>query len=365
MAKRIKTTMTLPDGNTCYVTGDKLEDLVYNSIKKYMANMAVQAPVFSQISLKDFIETIYKPTYFTSLADTTRFTHENYLKNYIYPYLGNLLLSEISVKHIQNFYIWMAEGSKHGMKKNLTSNTIEIVGKVLTKIFNIAVSLDYIRKNPVDKHLLKNPGVKSVHHSAIPESIANNARKLIPQLKNERQRLFMALLAIETGMRPEEILGLRWEDINWDDGYIEIKRTLTYLNQSTPNIKEGGKTELSARPIIMTDALKNILLTASNKTGYIIHGKTSEDPVSRATYVRTYKESFKLLGLEKYTPYDWRSTFAQEQIENGLTTKQVADMMGHSSTKMVESVYTNRRKEGILKNRDKINQKSEHYFPAT
>ena len=82
----------------------------------------------------------------------------------------------------------------------------------------------------------------------------------------------------------------------------------------------------------------------------------------KATYQRTYEKAFKQLGLAGFTPYDWRSTFANDLCEMGCTSKQVADMMGHSSTRMVETVYATKRREGILANRELIDQNSEQYF---
>jgi integrase len=318
-----------------------------------------------QITVKDFIENVYKPTYFVGLAETTAETYRQFCEYNIYPFLGSIQISDVTVKTIQDFYNWMAEGEKHGRKANINADTIRRVGSFLSRILSVAVALKYIPENPINPLLLKNPGKKSKHHTALSEDDAIKARKKIPELKEERQRLFMGLLAYDTGMRPEEILGLRWEDINLEDGYLEIKRTVTYPDKNKPCLREGGKTEFSARTIIVNPALAGILKTASSRTGYVIHGRKSEDIISRSTYERTYREAFKELGIEGKTPYDWRSTFATELCEQGYSTKIIADMMGHSTTRMVEKVYSTKRRAGILANRNIIDQKSEHYFSVS
>lgn len=365
---RLKKQITLPNGTKTWITGDDLQAMIENAVKQGMkCAVSLQDRVIpgKQIRLKDFIENEYKPTYFAGLAETTKETQRQYLEYNVYPFLGDMYLADINVITIQNFFNWMAEGKKHGRKKNINQNSINNVSKVLNKIFNVAVAMHYIDENPIKRVLLKNPGEASAHHKALTKEDARRAREEIPKLANERQRLFMALLAFDTGMRPEEILGLRWEDINLEEGYLEIKRTVTYPDKNKPHLKDGGKTARSARPIIINPALAEVLKTATERSGYIVHGKTTEDIPCKATYQRTYERAFTALGLNGYTPYDWRSTFATELCEMGNSSKIVADMMGHSTTRMVDTVYAPMRKEGILANRNIIDQKSEHYFSAS
>lgn len=366
---RLKVQAEMPDGRKIWITGEDLQALVANSLKRAFEQVASVTKTAAElkgvsISLKDFIEKEYKPTYFVGLAETTKETYRQYLEYNIYPFLGELHLTEITVKTIQDFYNWMAEGSKHGRKTDINADTIDRTSGLLNKIFKVAVALKYIQDNPIKPELLKNPGQKATHHTALTRDDALRARSKIPELKEERQRLFMALLAYDTGMRPEEILGLRWEDINLESGYLEIRRTVTYPDKNKPYLKDGGKTELSARAIIINPALVKILECVEDKTGYVIHGRKTEDIISRSTYQRTYTDAFKALGISGHSPYDWRSTFATELCEMGVSTKKVADMMGHTTTRMVEKVYSTKRRDGILSNRDIIDRKAEHYFSA-
>ena len=365
---RLKVQAETPDGNKIWITGGSIEALVTNAMKRALEQAGIMQTATELkgkcIRLKDFVENEYKPTYFVGLADTTKETYRQYLAYNIYPFLGELYLTDITVKTIQDFYNWMAEGSKHGRKTDINADTITRTSGLLNKIFNVALALKYIPDNPIKPELLKNPGKKAKHHTALSQADAIKARGKIPALKDERQRLFMALLAYDTGMRPEEILGLRWEDINLECGYLEIRRTVTYPDKNKPCLKDGGKTELSERTIIINPALVKILDSVEDKTGYVIHGRKSEDIISRSTYQRTYTEAFKALGISGHSPYDWRSTFATELCELGISSKKVADMMGHSTTRMVEKVYSTKRREGILSNREIIDRKAEHYFSA-
>ena len=365
---RLKVQAETPDGNKIWITGGSIEALVTNAMKRALEQAGIMQTATELkgkcITLRDFVENEYKPFHLVGLAETTKETYRQYLTYNIYPFLGELYLTEITVNTIQDFYNWMAEGSKHGRKADINADTITRTSGLLNKIFKIALALKYISDNPINPELLKNPGKKAKHHTALTQAEALKARAKIPELEDERQRLFMALLAYDTGMRPEEILGLRWEDINFERGYLEIRRTVTYPDKNKPCLRDGGKTELSERAIILNPALIEVLKSATDKTGYVIHGRKPEDVISHSTYTRTYTEAFKELGIEGKTPYDWRSTFATELCEMGYSTKIVADMMGHSTTRMVEKVYSTKRREGILSNREIIDRKAEHYFSA-
>lgn len=366
---RLKVPVETPDGNKIWITGEDLQALVTNAMKRALEQTAGMMQNTTElkgkhIKLKDFVEDEYKRLHFVGLAETTKETYRQYLTYNIYPFLGELYLTEITVNTIQGFYNWMAEGSKHGRKTDINADTITRTSGLLNKIFKLALALKYISDNPIKPDILTNPGKKAKHHTALTQAEALQARAKIPELEDERQRLFMALLAYDTGMRPEEILGLRWEDINLAGGYLEIRRTVTYPEKNKPCLRDGGKTELSERAIILNPALVKILDSVEDKTGYVIHGRKTEDIISRSTYQRTYTEAFKALGISGHSPYDWRSTFATELCELGISSKKVADMMGHSTTRMVEKVYSTKRREGILSNREIIDRKAEHYFSA-
>ena len=58
----------------------------------------------------------------------------------------------------------------------------------------------------------------------------------------------------------------------------------------------------------------------------------------------------------KYSSYDFRSTFATQLMDHGLTTKQAADHMGHADSRMIERIYARTRTESVMKRQDLIEQ---------
>jgi len=359
MMARLKYKVSLPTGETIWLTGNTISEAFSNGLLRYGHQFGEPPKTNQSPTIRTFIETIYYPTFITPLAPTTKESYEQYLRLNILPFMGDMPMNEITVTTIQAFYDWMATASQRGRKKNLNRKTIERVGGLVGKVFRVAMDMDIVSQSPIKKTLLRNNGANASHHKALSYEEIDRVKKSIPALPVERQRLYMALLAY-TGMRPEEILGLCWENVHLEDGYCEMVRTVTYPKNAGTMIREGGKTELSVRTIALPDPAINILSSATNRTGYILYGETRDRPLAYSTYKRTYQAAFKALGITCCN-YDFRTTYGTQLCEAGLTTKQVADMMGHSTTRMVETVYARSRHAGIMRQRDFLNHLNEPY----
>lgn len=356
--KRIK--VNLPSGETIWLTGDTYDDAFANGLARF-GNVQKQTPSKSGTTLRTFVDEVYFPAFIQGLAPTTIDNYNQYLNLNILPFMGDMDLAEINVATVQQFYDWMAHAAERGRKKNLNKKSIERISGLLGKIFRVAVEMKYIDETPIKKTLLRNNGEPAGHHKALSIADVDIVKQGIPSLKDERQRLYMALL-VYAGMRPQEVLGLRWECIFFDEGYCSIERTVIYPNKTATIVQERGKTELSIRTVILPEAALQILRHTRKKKGYIIHGRTSEDPASYSTFKRTYTDAFRSLGMNgKYCNYDYRTTYGTELTENGFTSKQVADLMGHADTRMVETVYARRRHEGIMLHKEKLNEMNGKY----
>ncbi len=132
------------------------------------------------------------------------------------------------------------------------------------RIFEIAKEKKIIDESPVKKRLLRNTGEKAGHYEALAPIDADRVKRLLSTLEVERQRLLIGLLAY-TGMRPEEALGLRWEDVYLEKGYCDIVATVTYPDKSKPCLREATKTEQSERAALLPMPLVEMLKQVENK----------------------------------------------------------------------------------------------------
>lgn len=329
------------------IAGDT-EREVYLKFQHFLHSISNAAPVIQEPdapTFSEFIREDYEPVFLPGLKPTTRSNYQSYINRYIIPFLGDYRLNEINIKHVQQFMNQMAEGTKHGLNQDLCEKTIERVCGLCSRIFKIAVEMKKVTDSPFKSALLVNNGKESGHHQALPDDELQRIKDEIPKLKNPVEQLYMGLL-VYTGMRREEILGLRWEDINLEQRYATVARAVTYPDNNQPHI-DTPKSKTSYRTVLLAQPLCNILKKNWQDWGFILGGN---NPLCYVTLQRLRRRSFKNLNIVGYNNHDFRATFGTQLKESGLTSAQVADLMGHADTRMVETVYARTRHEGIMKN---------------
>ena len=109
-------------------------------------------------------------------------------------------------------------------------------------------------------------------------------------------------------MRPEEVMGLRWEDVYLSKQYAEIKRAVTYPKKNQPVIK-GTKTKKSVRTVILPKALVGILTPCAESEGFICGG---EQPWTWTVMDNIKRRAYKKLRIKGFSNYDFRSTFGTQ-----------------------------------------------------
>ncbi len=346
MSKPKRYKITLPDGEFLWLSGQTVSEAFLDGFNKYSAITEGDKPC---ISVREFIETVYKPTFFPTLKPKTKYNYEKYLKLNILPFLGEYPMNTVKVDTIQQFFNWMATASERGRKKNLNKSTIERIRGLTSRIFRIAIEMGYLHESPFKNTLLRIHAEEGGHHNALDDELIGKIESNIPLLENEEERLFMTLLVF-MGLRPEEIYGLQWEDLHLEQNYGQVKRVVVHPNKSKAFV-DTPKTAFSSRTFLITSKPQAILKAAQKKSGYILGG---ENPWCYSRTQRVKRKAFDHLGIKGYTPYDFRTTFATRAKESGQTSAQVADLLGHKDTRMVERIYARTRHQSVMKQLEAI-----------
>jgi len=321
--------------------------------RKMLSNYNQNGSKTSEITLQEFVDTIFRRMFMKKLSPVTVVSYDLMLDRYILPVLGAKQMRSITVVDVQDLFDWMANGKKNGLQRDIANGTITRVSGLIGRLYRIANDMELVSNNPIKKTLLSNNGAESMHHKALPDAEVLRVKREIPNLPSDQQRLYMGLL-VYTGMRREEILGLGWEHLNLDESYGHIQRTVTYPDNKNAVTRNKTKTKTSERYFIIPDQLMDILKPQARKSGFIIHGENSNLPIPPKSFQRMQKEAFRILNITEYNNHDWRATFGTQLKELGLTSAQVADLMGHADTRMIERVYAPARQEGILKHKNSI-----------
>lgn len=170
----------------------------------------------------------------SKVAESTWETQQRIIRLHIDPRMGHYKLSRLSLMDIELLF--------EDLSANLSAKTIEAIHALLNKAFKKAVIWNLIRSNPaadVELTRAEQPEIKPPTQEQI-----NDATKLA----NPVIGLSIMLLA-GSGIRRGELLALRWEDVYLQDGYIDIKRNLQYVNKRL--VVNPPKTKKSRRKVTL------------------------------------------------------------------------------------------------------------------
>ena len=346
MSKRIQQRVNI-NGETKWISGSTQQEVFEAYLAQAIKSGIViapgsntpppsAAPMFGDYLLH-FIRTYKSKQSSATVVNRMRLVHKHIL-----PRLGNMPLHEIGTADIQ---IWFDELCEQAYSRE----TILKIKNIISPAFDSAVEDDFIRKNPVKSKRLTINTHKGGHHKAIPREKMEVVRREI-ELLPLRERRIVALLSY-TGMRLEEVLGLRWEDLNCEEQTISIRRAVIHPKRNAPVIKPP-KTQTSTRVIPLTSQLL-LLLAPIESTGFILGG---EDPLTYQQQKRSFNKIRAAFGLEAYSAHDFRNTCATEWQENGMSLENISRVLGHSSTKVTEKYYVKFREKALGEARDVMEQ---------
>ena len=146
------------------------------------------------------------------------------------------------------------------------------------------------------------------------------------------------LLAIFSGARQGELLGLKWSDVDWENSQIHIQRTYNHYSwYDTKTATSNRRIDLG--PLMMT-ALKKWKLGCPKNELDLIFPNEGGNPIDHDNMCRRYfKPALKKAGLKNLRFHDLRHTYASLLIEQGENIKYIQTQLGHSSPTMTLNVY--------------------------
>lgn len=288
-----------------------------------MTGQPAQTHNFREYSLNWF-ELYAKPNIETATATT----YKRQLTLYLIPALGDKNIEDITVDDIQMLF--------NGMSG--TKATKDKARMVLSMIFDNAIEDGLISKNPVKSKRLKITG--SASRSTVPYSVAQ--MKYIVQhlddIKSPSDRVYMALQALHP-LRLEEVLGLKWEDVDIENNVLHIRRAVTHPTRNQPEIKDT-KTKASTRDIGLSQIAIKYLSPGQNSE-FVLGG---EAPLSYTQLRKVCERIKRDIGFdENITPIRFRTTVLSDIYEATHDIKQAQAAAGHTTSAMTLKYYVKGR----------------------
>lgn len=306
---------------------------------------------------------------------------DNTYQNYCYMYemfvaedIGKMCISKLKRSDVKRFYNKLAD------ERKLKIATIDNIHTVLHQVLQLAVEDNYVRQNVSDnmlKELKQSHTFEDGHKRALtmPEQ-----ELFLKFLANERSQyhywhpIFTVMLG--TGMRVGEVCGLRWEDIDFENGIIDVNHTLVYYNHRDENgcyfNIHTPKTKAENRQIPMTEEVKAAFVEERkcqelnnlqckvmvdgytnfvfiNRFGTLQHQGTLNKAIRRiirdCNDMQLEKGGKNPILLPNFSCHSMRHTFTTRLVEAGVNIKVIQELCGHTRSDVTLDIYTTVTKE--------------------
>ena len=280
----------------------------------------------STIAFGAFVDQQFRTAVMPTLKFSTRRSYDSLLKKHLLPRFKAQHLCDFNRPEIQFFILEkLQKGYAWEMGKRVLS--------LLSKIFATAVEWGYLTENPARSIKMPERTLKRPHS---PLSAAE-VQRLIAAL-SEPERTF-TLIAVLTGLRLGELLGLRWGRIDFDGSILRVEESCYLGRFGTP------KTRSSRRAVALSPAAVRALVVHRSRcieagTESLVFDAGGGQPRKADQLRGLLKEACKRAGLREIDFHTLRHTHSTLLHATGAPLKVAQAQLGHSSIAMTLGVYT-------------------------
>ena len=265
-------------------------------------------------------------------------TYKGYIENHIKPNIGDIPIEKLTSLQLQKFYrLLLAEGripriESEKQPKGLSAKTVRNINQVISSAMDMAVRHKLILTNPTEGCEL--PKVEHREMKTLP------AERLGAFLREAKESGVYELyyLDLATGLRRGELLGLKWEDIDLQNGIIHVRRQVARVDGEVKELPL--KTKNSYRNIsISQDAVAMLTEMEAHRSSDYVFPSSTGGPISPDSVNNMLHRVLKRAGLPSIRFHDLRHTFATLALQNGVDIKTVSGMLGHFSAGFTLDTY--------------------------
>jgi integrase len=268
-------------------------------------------------------------------------TEENYrtvVSAYVIPSLGGVPLVSLAPEHVRQMHRSLAD-------RGLSPRAQQYAHAVLSRALTLAERRDLIRRNPA--RLVDRPRVE--RHEALRLTPAE-ARRLVAYGEHDRLgALFTVALAM--GLRRGELLGLRWEDIDFDAGTLSVSGSLQRQNHKL--VRSAPKTARSRRVLPVPEQAAAALLAHRERQGkeraaakgrWTESGYVFTTPLGTPVDPRNLLRVWKSFRTQAKLPtalrvHDLRHSTATLLLSQGVPMPVITALLGHAGIAITADIY--------------------------
>lgn len=273
----------------------------------------------------------------TVRPNTVRNYRECYHRN-ISKVIGKMLLVDVKPIHCQKIFSDMAD---EGYK----TTTIYQTRITLYNMLDFAKENDVIIINPCKKSVKSDMGQPSDKKEALTIDVQRKFLEAARDQSYENQYRFV----LQTGLRTGELVGLKWDDIDFKNKTLTISRIMEYRYKVGKWRIGAPKSESGYRTVPLTDEAIRILKAQKEKNSKIkvipmewadqVFLCRKGESVKNSTYDTALFKICDKVGIKRFSMYVLRHTFATRCIEVGMMLKTLQKILGHSNIGITMNLY--------------------------
>lgn len=279
-------------------------------------------------------------SYTMNIKPATRNAYEEHIRVHIKPSLGDIPLKQLSTRDIQQLYTGLLE------ERELSPKTVRNIHGVLHRTLEQAKLLGYIRVNPADAAVT--PRVEKKQVEALD---AEDVGKFLAAIKGSKYE-YPLFVAVFTGLRQGELLGLTWDCVDFEHGLLLINKQHNRVKGDTEFRFASLKND-KARVLTVADEVMEVLrLQKQHQESWAAAlGDGWENPdnlvfttelgryINNKILYQNFKRIMKKLGKPNLRFHDLRHTYAVNSLRAGDDIKTVQENLGHATASFTLSTY--------------------------
>lgn len=309
------------------------------------------------------------------IASTSKMVYElNYLRQIKNSKIGQMKITKIKKTDILYFLKTLSE------EKHLKGSTVNTIFTVVTQSMQLAYEDGLIMRNPCSGIKITN----KTSNSERPTLTTEQEEELLYRIQNSsRSKKIYPLVGIllNTGLRIGEAVGLTWDDVDIENGFIDINKQIVSLKNKDSGkyelIVKAPKSESGTRRIYMTDFVKDLFVlqkeisdnansnvSVDNYSNFVFTSNRGKNLCVRSFeyalgYISEVKNEGRDVILPRVTPHILRHTACTKMINAGMNINAVQTIMGHSNVDITLQIYTHINEKQLRDEMKKLQNISE------
>ena len=314
----------------------------------------------SRTTVTDYLQQWLRDHASVNCSPKTHLEYANKVRDYVLPNIGNIRLQDLKPAHIVSMYQTLrtsgrvrpksvaaeAEGEEPTVETGLSERTVLHVHRILHRAFKQAVLWELLLRNPCDAVVSPRPQKVEMRFLE-PDQLTE-----LLETAGGHCCYTAIVLAVSTGMRLGEICALRWQDIDMEEGFLSVRRSLEYTATTGMRFKPP-KTGRSVRRIDLPmetvaqlriakgeQAEGRILLGSGYQNNDLVCCQPDGQPFRPDQVSQYFSGLLKKACLPHVRFHDLRHSHATWLLKSGVHPKVVQERLGHATIGITLDTYS-------------------------